>query len=250
MAVAKHFPGHGDTSTDSHKTTTIVKHDLATMTDVDLLPFRGFIKAGLGGVMAGHIIVPSLDGSRRQASASVAMTTNLLRDEMDFDGIVFTDALIMKGAANHGKRNVVEAFLAGADALLSSEAPVRDLDDLMMAVKNGRISQSDIDSRCRRILSFKYALGLASRQHTAPANITRLVDSPRAEAVNRRLSAAVITALWNKDSMLPLPVDVAHENAIVNIGAPAKMTSAACARTTHRSTATESARLNISPHRS
>ncbi len=222
MAVAKHFPGHGDTSTDSHKTTTIVKHDLATMTDVDLLPFRGFIKAGLGGVMAGHIIVPSLDGSRRQASASVAMTTNLLRDEMDFDGIVFTDALIMNGAANHGKRNVVEAFLAGADALLSSEAPVRDLDDLMMAVKNGRISQSDIDSRCRRILSFKYALGLASRQHTAPANITRLVDSPRAEAVNRRLSAAVITALWNKDSMLPLPVDVAHENAIVNIGAPAK----------------------------
>ena len=222
MAVAKHFPGHGDTSTDSHKTTTIVKHDLATMTDVDLLPFRGFIKAGLGGVMAGHIIVPSLDGSRRQASASAAMTTNLLRDEMDFDGIVFTDALIMNGAANHGKRNVVEAFLAGADALLSSEAPVRDLDDLMMAVKNGRISQSDIDSRCRRILSFKYALGLASRQHTAPANITRLVDSPRAEAVNRRLSAAVITALWNKDSMLPLPVDVAHENAIVNIGAPAK----------------------------
>ncbi len=233
MAVAKHFPGHGDTSTDSHKTTPIVEHDLATMTDVDLQPFRGFIEAGLGGVMAGHIIVPSLDGSRRPASASVAMTTNLLRDKMDFDGIVFTDALIMKGAANNGKRNVVEAFLAGADALLSSEAPVRDLDDLMLAVKNGRISQSDIDSRCRRILSFKYALGLVSRQQTAAANITELVASPRAEAVNRRLSAAVITALWNKDSMLPLPVDVAHENAIVNIGAPAKNDfSGMCARYT------------------
>lgn len=221
MAVAKHFPGHGDTSTDTHKTATTVTHDQHTMWKVDLVPFGRFISAGLGGVMAGHISVPSLDPKGKPASASKAIITDVLKKRMDFRGIVFTDALKMKGSANAGKRNVVEAFMAGADAFLCSDSPVRDLDDLMQAVADHRINQADIDSRCRKILAFKYALGLASPRPGQVGNINSLVNSPQAETVNRRLSAAAVTALWNHASALPLPVDTPHSTAIVNIGAPA-----------------------------
>lgn len=233
MAVAKHFPGHGDTSTDSHKTTTTVDHDRSTLRHVDLLPFNALVKTGAGGIMAGHIIVPALDPKGLPATASHAMLTDELRKRMGFEGIIFTDALTMKGALNGGKRNVVEAFLAGADAFLSSDSPVRDVDDLMQAVKDHRIDQKDIDSRCRKILQFKYALGLNRPQTKPTADLESKVNSRQAEAVNRRLSAAVITAIWNHHHTLPLPVEQAHATAIVNLGDPARNDfSGMCARYT------------------
>lgn len=155
MAVAKHFPGHGDTSTDSHKTVTTVTHDFARLDSVDLVPFKAFVDAGCSGVMTGHIVLPEIDESGRPASLSGMITTGLLRDHLGFKGLIFTDALAMKGAKVEGRNNAVLALKAGADALETSSTPIADIDAIVTAVKKGEISESRIEESCKRILDRK-----------------------------------------------------------------------------------------------
>lgn len=218
QAVAKHFPGHGDTNTDSHKTRTVVKHDRNTLQAVDLLPFAQMIDSGISGMMVGHIVVPALDPKNIPASASHKITSDLLRDQMHFSGLTYTDAMGMKGSFNQGRGNAVESFLAGADVLLGSDNPSRDINALTAAVKSGRISQDEIDRRCRRLLEYKYALGLDTVASASTPGLAADINSAAAEAVNRRLSAASITALHNRNGLLPLSVDDRSTMAIVVIG--------------------------------
>ncbi|MDE6402421.1 MAG: hypothetical protein K2K86_01265 [Muribaculaceae bacterium] len=149
ITTAKHFPGHGDTSTDSHKTLPVVDHSAEFMRTNDLTPFIQYINAGMSGIMVGHLSVPSLDPTGTPASLSKAITTDLLRDELEFNGLIFTDALEMKGAVSGSENNCVSALKAGADMLLSSANPPVDLNAVMEAVNSGEISQSEIDNRCR-----------------------------------------------------------------------------------------------------
>ncbi len=160
QSVTKHFPGHGDTSTDSHKERTLVHHDRPTLDSVDLLPFQEYIDAGLSGVMVGHIVVEALDPSMRPASLSHKMVTGLLREEMGFNGLIYTDALSMKGARLEGYNSAVEALKAGCDVLETSDDPIGDIDAIYALVQSGKISREVIEEHCKRVLRYKYILGV------------------------------------------------------------------------------------------
>ncbi len=217
ITTAKHFPGHGDTSTDSHKTLPVVDHTAAFMHENDLLPFKRYIDAGLSGIMVGHLSVPSLDPDGTAASMSQAITTGLLKEQLGFKGLVFTDALEMKGAVGVHPNNCVSAFIAGADMLLSSTNPPADISAIEQAVANGEIDRSEVEERCRKILSYKWALGLSARP--TPVNINGLksrLGTTAAKGLIERLTAASVTVTGNKDRVLPL--DHTTSVAVVNIG--------------------------------
>ena len=218
MSVSKHFPGHGDTSVDSHKALPTVSHDRTTLNMVDLLPFNQYIDARLSGVMVGHLSVPALDKTGTPASLSKVITTDLLRDKMGFEGLIFTDALAMKGA-NSSINNCVAALMAGADVLLGSSSPSKDLDAVMAALKSGKITSKMIETRCKKVLAYKYALGLTVEK---PINISGLesrINSSTAEAVNRKLSAALMTVVRNDSKLLPIRGLAERSIAVVNLGA-------------------------------
>ena len=221
MAVAKHFPGHGNTSTDSHHTLAVVDRPAGQLDSIDLLPFRAFIDAGCSGVMTGHIVLPALDSSRKPASLSHKITTDLLRDRMGFKGLIFTDALAMKGAAVSGKNNALLALKAGADVLESSSSPITDIDVIADAVKSGEISAKDIETKCKHILTYKYLLGLASLKPTKAEGLQSRLQSPEAKALARQLTAATMTILRNNDNILPIADLDKNSIAVVNIGEPA-----------------------------
>ncbi|MDE6541312.1 MAG: serine hydrolase [Muribaculaceae bacterium] len=223
QAVAKHFPGHGDTSTDSHKTFTKVDHDRAYLDSVDLVPFREYADAGCSGVMVGHLSVPALDASGTPASLSKKITTGLLRDELGFEGLVYTDALDMKGAHVAGKNNCIMAVQAGADVLLSGVSTLSDIDAVLAAVNDGRIPASTIEQRCKQVLRYKYVLGLSGKQRvgTDIAALRADINSPQAERVNRLVTAATMTLLRNDDNILPIGNLAKSSIAIVSIGAKA-----------------------------
>lgn len=232
MAVAKHFPGHGDTSTDSHKSVTIVNHSRAQLDSIDLVPFEAFVNAGCSGVMTGHIVLPKVDNSGLPASLSYKMTTETLRKQLGFSGLVFTDALSMAGAKVEGKNNAVLALKAGADVLETLTSPVADIDAILAAVKNGELSQQRIEESCRRVLAYKYLLGLASRPKKIDVkSLSSAINTPAAEALNRRLTAATMTVLRNRGDILPIKDLAGKSIAVVNIGASADNTfSSFCSR--------------------
>lgn len=232
MSVSKHFPGHGDTSTDSHKTLPVVDHTAEVMERVDLEPFRQYVNAGLSGVMMGHLRVPSLDASGTPASLSQKVVTGLLKEKMGFKGLVFTDALAMKGAvANPGENNCVAALKAGVDVLLQPANPAADIEAVCAAVKSGKLSQDRIDRSCRKLLTYKYKLGVAARQRKHAATAKKQVASPEAEAVIERLAAGSVTVVRNSDNLLPIGKLEQRDIAVVSIGAPAaNQFSTTCAK--------------------
>ncbi|MDE6320961.1 MAG: serine hydrolase, partial [Muribaculaceae bacterium] len=217
MAVAKHFPGHGDTSVDSHRALPTVSHSLKELNDVDLVPFRSFINAGLSGVMVGHLNVPALDKSGTPSSLSRKITTDLLCNTMGFEGMIFTDALAMSGAKSK-KNNAVAALVAGADALLGASDPIGDIRAIEQAIKKGKLKQADIDARCRKMLTYKYILGLNKPQHINASTLLQELQSPQAEALNRQLAAACITVIRNNSTLLPLTSLWSRDIAVVSIG--------------------------------
>lgn len=233
QAVGKHFPGHGDTSTDSHKEMTTVHHSADQMDKVDLVPFAKYIGAGCSGIMVGHIAVPALDPSGRPASLSRKITHDLLRGKMGFEGLIYTDALGMKGAQMAGQNAALAALQAGSDVLLSSNTPLEDIDVIINALHSGKISQSVIEDRCKRILSYKFALGLTRRQYIEPKGLLKAINSPEAKALVESLAAGSITVLRNSDNILPIG-DLAHKSvAVVNIsGGADREFSEICAKYT------------------
>lgn len=218
LSVSKHFPGHGDTSVDSHKALPTVSHDRTTLNMVDLLPFNQYVNAGLSGVMVGHLSVPALDKSGTPASLSKAITTDLLRDDMGFEGLIFTDALAMKGA-NSSLNNCVAAIIAGADVLLGSNSPSKDLDAVMAAIKSGKITSKMIETRCKKVLAYKYALGLTVEKPVDMNGLEARINLSSADAVNRKLSAALMTIVRNDTKLLPIRGLSQRSIAVVNIGA-------------------------------
>lgn len=218
MSVSKHFPGHGDTSTDSHKELPTVSHDKTRLDSTDLVPFRAYVNAGLSGVMVGHLNVPAIDASGTPSSLSAKAVTGLLREELGFNGLIFTDALSMKGAKSQGN-NCVDAFIAGADILLSSNAPVQDITAMEKALESGRIKATEIENRCKKILAYKYALHLDNYKPIETKGLKKRLNSPEADAVNRRLAAASMTVISNRNSILPIADTYGKRIAVVNIGA-------------------------------
>ena len=168
LSVAKHFPGHGDTSTDSHRTLPVLRHDRARLDSVELYPFREYIRAGLGGIMTGHLQVPALEAdSLLPSSLSRSIVTDLLQDELGFQGLVFTDALDMRGVTRV-PGFFVKAVKAGNDMLLVQTAVVKALDEVVAALKDGTLTEADVEARCRKVLAWKYRLGLRRKPGKLP----------------------------------------------------------------------------------
>ena len=221
MAVGKHCPGHGDTSVDSHKALPTVDHSKQTLEEVDFLPFEEAAKAGMSGIMVGHLKVPALDKSGTPSSLSKIITTDILQNQLGFKGLIFTDALAMKGAVNANENNCVSAFRAGADIMLSSAAPVKDIQAMVDAIKSGKISQQEVDRRCRKLLIYKYKLGLVTPEVIKKEGLAGKLNSPETKALLMRLAKASITVLRNNGDVLPLSDLDKRTVAVINLGASA-----------------------------
>ena len=205
MPVGKHFPGHGDTSTDSHKTLPTINHTRQRLDDVDLRPFKLAFAEGMPGVMVAHLKVPSLDPTGTPASLSKKITTDFLQDSLGFKGLIFTDALAMKGASRVNENNCVSAFLAGADILLGSAAPSSDLDAVEEAVKSGKISQIELNRRCKKVLVYKYKLGLSTKPTKIESSVLlSKLHTPQVDRLLTNLSRKAITVVSDNARLLPI----------------------------------------------
>lgn len=217
MAVAKHFPGHGDTSDDSHKTLPRVPHSRERLMQVEIAPFKRYIESGLSGVMVGHLNVPALDDSGLPASLSKPITHNLLRDSLGFEGLVFTDALKMKGASTFGSTALL-SILAGNDIALNPSNPETQLNAIREAIDKGEISQQLIDEKCKKVLRYKYILGLARQKPIEMNNLIADLNAPEYEALNRRLHSKALTLLHNRQQTIPITHLDQSKIAVISIG--------------------------------
>lgn len=219
QAVAKHFPGHGDTDTDSHKALPTVHRSRAQLDSVELVPFREYIDGGCSGIMVGHLAVPALDASSTPASLSGKITTGLLRKEFGFEGLIYTDALTMHGAVDpKGRNTVVAAFEAGADVLLASEKAGEAIQALMSALKKGEITEAQVKERCLRVLRYKYLLEAWKLSEPTGEALAEAVDTPEAQAMIDRLAAAAVTLLKNSKDLVPLSALHYPKVSVVSIG--------------------------------
>lgn len=219
MAVGKHFPGHGSSSEDSHKTLPVINKTLQEINTCELVPFRKFIDAGLSGILTAHLLVPALDKGKAPTSLSPECINTLLRNEMDFGGLIFTDALNMKGATQMLNGSpCVNALIAGNDVLLMPENINDEIAAIQAAIANGKLSQSSIDERCKKILRYKYALGLTSRQHINTNNLLSDINSQHSDVLKRQLIAGSITVIKNNDNILPIHNLQSRHIAVATIG--------------------------------
>lgn len=207
MAVAKHFPGHGDTAVDSHLALPLLRHDLRRFREWEWYPFQQTFEAGVGGVMVAHLAVPALEADESlPASLSPTVIGQYLREELGFEGLVFSDALNMKGATGRyeqGEGDVL-AVKAGHDVLVYVEDVPAAVASIRAAIDRGEISQEEIDRRVRRQLAAKYAAGMALR---APIQLDQLEEDLHSGAdqeLIRLLFQQAATLLGEDNSMLPL----------------------------------------------
>jgi beta-glucosidase-like glycosyl hydrolase/CubicO group peptidase (beta-lactamase class C family) len=212
LTCAKHFPGHGDTDRDSHLELPELHHDKVRIDSLDLYPFKALMRAGIDAVMTGHLRVLSID-SCAPASLSRAVTHDLLQKEMGFDGLVFTDALNMRGVADHYPRSQLGlmALQAGSDVLLMPEEVTESINVILKAVAKGVLSEREINRRCGKMLEAKYKVGLT---RYTPVDMQRLPDDLNTldnEILQRRMAEASVTVLVNKGNLLPLArLDTLH----------------------------------------
>lgn len=204
IATAKHFPGHGDTAVDSHYGLPIINHDLETLHNVDLQPFKAAIDAGIDAIMTAHIVVPALDPSGLPATISKPILTDLLRGELGFKGLIITDSLGMSGAnVVPADRVAVEAFKAGADILLNPPNVEVAYNGMLAAAQSGEISEKRIDESVYRILENKFKRGLFDNPYTPESDISNIGTAEHL-AVADEIANKSITLVKNENNLLPL----------------------------------------------
>lgn len=203
MAVAKHFPGHGDTSDDSHKKLPTIKHSRERLEKVELYPFREYINAGLSGIMSGHLNVPELETGGMPASLSPNVGVNLLKKEMGFAGLTFTDGMSMKGVSGQSDASV-RALLAGNDVILGVANQQKAFESVIEAVTNGTIPDSLLKKKVLKILSYKYILGAHRFVPINSSTVHRRVETPRTTWLQRKIYDHAVTLLKNQQGRLPL----------------------------------------------
>lgn len=206
LSTAKHFPGHGDTETDSHKALPIIAKSLDQLKQTELRPFQSYIDAGLGGMMIGHLSIPALGTGTRASSASTSVVTDLLQNQMHFDGLIFTDGLGMKGILSGagGQSVAVEVFKAGSDILLAPDSPDQALADLMKALKAKVISESEVHRRAKKVLMWKYILNAQERNPISTQNLEAELKSIESKELLANIYSKSITVLKNDRNILPL----------------------------------------------
>lgn len=226
LACAKHFPGHGDTDADSHKTLPIVAHSKVRLDSIDLVPFKQMVQSGLGSMMVAHLYIPSLDNTENLASTlSPKVVNGLLKKELGFEGLIFTDALNMKGVSQYYEPGEVDvkALLAGNDILLFAEDVPTAIEKIKEAVAKNQITQEEIDGRCRKVLLAKKWFGLDEITPVLEENLIEDLTTPQTKLLNRKLVEKSLTLLQNNEDLLPVRRLDTLKIATVSIGEDGKV---------------------------
>ncbi|MGW8122218.1 glycoside hydrolase family 3 N-terminal domain-containing protein [Roseivirga echinicomitans] len=207
MANAKHFPGHGDTDVDSHADLPVINHSKERMNDIELYPFKALMKDSLMSVMVAHLQIPAYDNREKTPTTlSQKVVTDLLKNELGFDGLAFTDAMNMQGVAKYyepGEADV-RALMAGNDIILFPVDVAKGIDQVKKAIKKGDLTQASLDHRVRRILEAKYWMGLSKYKPISLDNLTARINNSYAEMLNRILYQKAMTVVDNTDQLLPI----------------------------------------------
>ncbi len=240
LATAKHFPGHGDTAVDSHRGLPVIDLSRKRLDNLELYPFRKLIENGVGSVMISHISMPQLDpepvvplkssvkaeyteeeviteGTTIPATLSKPIVDGILRKEMGFEGLIVTDAMDMSGLTLYFDypEAAARAFIAGNDVLLKTSRPRESIKGIRQAVQDGRISIKRLDESVRRILAWKYKLGLFDNRLTKLDEIDSVVSNAEARKLSAEIANRAIT-LVKKDAET-LPVKPGTKVALINI---------------------------------
>ncbi len=221
IAVAKHFPGHGDTDTDSHHVLPVLKHSRERLVEEELFPFRRMISDSLTAVMSGHLHVPAIDTQEvLPASLSSHILGGVLRKEMGFKGLLFTDAMNMKGVLKSGKPSEVnlKALLAGNDIVLAPESFKESVEAVKAAYSDGLLDEVFINEKVKRILKAKYFAGLAEYQPVDIRNLAKDINSSRAVSLKRELAEASVAVIKNQGDLIPIAGK--QQFALISIGEP------------------------------
>ena len=220
IAVGKHFPGHGNTSEDSHKTLPVLNLSKSHLEKVELHPFAQFVQEGLSGIMIGHLAVPALSQSSNLAATfSPKIVTGLLKQQWGFNGLSFTDALEMKGAAVSKKENsCVLALLAGNDVLLCPAHIDSDLTAIKKAINSNVISLSSIETSCKKILQYKYITGLAQYKPVDTKELSLRINTDYTGWLIQKLNNEAVTLLKNNNNSIPVQGLDKSKIAVLSIG--------------------------------
>jgi beta-N-acetylhexosaminidase len=207
LCTAKHFPGHGDTNVDSHKDLPVIAHDRKRLDDIELYPFKALINEGLSGVMTAHLNIPALEQQANLASTfSKSIITDLLQKELDFKGLVFTDAMEMEGAVKNFPKGeaFVRALMAGNDIIETFIDLPTAVEEIKKAILAGRISQSIIDAKVRKVLKAKSWVGLDRYKPIEMQGLIEDLNTAKADVINHKLAKKIVTCLKNQKGLLPL----------------------------------------------
>ncbi|WP_159473273.1 glycoside hydrolase family 3 protein [Chryseobacterium sp. 18068] len=207
LAAIKHFPGHGDTNTDSHLDLPVVSHSLQRLNKIELAPFKDLMNKGIGGVMVAHLYVPSLEsGKGIPASISKNIITGLLKEKLGYKGLIITDALNMGAVANKYKPGELDAlaFKAGNDIMLFSQGVAEGKKLIQKAIDQGEISQSRVEESVKKILLTKYFLGLNQYTPKNPENVNYDLNNDSHTKLVQNLYSNALTLLKDEKKLLPL----------------------------------------------
>lgn len=217
LATVKHFPGHGDTETDSHIGLPVIPATYQRLDSLELIPFRDAIAADVAVVMSAHVSLPRLIGDKgRPATLDQGMLTGLLRDSLHFNGLVVTDALDMAGvvSAYGAGEAAVQAFMAGTDLLLMPASPASAIEVMTSAVETGRISYDRLIRSVRRVLQLKARLGLFRERTVNLDSVSAIVGSarflPTAREIAQRSLVLVSDSTGTLDSLRAAPRRIAY----------------------------------------
>ncbi|MFI1771424.1 glycoside hydrolase family 3 N-terminal domain-containing protein [Thalassobellus citreus] len=207
LANAKHFPGHGDTDQDSHKTLPTINFNEKRIDSIELYPYKKLIKEGLSSVMVAHLNVPSLEPrDGYPSSLSKHIVTDILKEQLGFQGLIFTDALTMKGAANFSETGDIDlaAFKAGNDVMLMSEDVGIGVSKIIEAYNKGDITEARLAHSVKKILQAKYKVGLNNYEPIGIHNLVQDLNRLKDDMLYEELIENALTILQNKTAILPI----------------------------------------------
>jgi CubicO group peptidase (beta-lactamase class C family) len=207
LACIKHFPGHGDTKTDSHLDLPVITHQRARLDSVELFPFLNLINEGAGSIMTAHLSLPSLDpNSTLPSTLSPLIINEILKNQMGFKGLVITDAMNMKGVTKYFEPGMADgrALAAGNDVIEFVTDVEAAINETKRLIESKQILKAEIDTKCRKILAVKYWAGLNGLRSVNKENITGDISSPATKALINDLYASALTILENNENLVPL----------------------------------------------
>lgn len=220
LACAKHFPGHGDTDKDSHKTLPTVLKTLEQLENFEFYPFKVMMANGIGSMMVAHLNIPALDTTPNiTTSLSKKVVTDLLKGQMGFQGLVFSDALNMRGVTSLYEKGTVDsiAFMAGTDILEYSEDPEKGQDKIWCAWTDSILPDTILEAHVKKVLAYKYMLGLTKYKAIDAENLTYDLNNDSALALRRTLFERAITIAANDSNLIPLKDVGSKKTASISI---------------------------------